>query len=287
MGEATEGSDVLLGDIGVGGGVVLGASSLALSDSVDLLVELSPVEVSGLTSSGHTPGHSGGMPGSDTSDLPVTSVGLLLQMSHTPSLDDTGESLTLGNSDHVQDLVLSEDIVDPDLLLEVGVGEVDLLADGLATVDLDFEDVVLLLSQVLQQVVLGVHDGSHTGAVLLDSVQLHFHSLGVLGGFGLVVAEGFSLGANPVLVEPSKRALVEVVGPNGGEGSESTGGLNVADETDDLKRRGLNDGDGFNLLLLVELGLGSVDISEDVGHAGLESSEGGEVGSLALVVSGE
>lgn len=45
VGEATQGGDVLLSDIGISGGVVLGASSLALSDSVDLLVELSSVEV--------------------------------------------------------------------------------------------------------------------------------------------------------------------------------------------------------------------------------------------------
>ena len=101
------------------------------------------------------------MPGTDTSDLSVTSVGLFLKMSDAPSLDDTGESLTLSNTDDVDDFVLSEDVVDADLLFEVGVGEVDLFSDGLSTVDLDFEDVVLLLSEVLEEVVLGVHDGSH------------------------------------------------------------------------------------------------------------------------------
>lgn len=227
------------------------------------------------------------MPSTDTSDLSVTSVGLLLKMSHTPSLDDTGVSLTLSDTDDVNDLILSEDVVDSDLLLEVGVGEVNLLTDGLSTVDLDLEDVVLLLSEVLEQVVLGVHDGSHGGAVLLDSVQLDLNFLGVLSGFSLVVAESFSLGADPVLVEPSEGALVEVVSPDGGKSSEASGGLDVSDQTDDLEGRGLDDGDGFNLLLLVELGLSSVDISEDVGHAGLEASEGSEVRSLGPVVSRE
>lgn len=45
VGESSQGSDVLLSKISVSGGVVLGASSLALSDSVDLLVEFSSVEV--------------------------------------------------------------------------------------------------------------------------------------------------------------------------------------------------------------------------------------------------
>ena len=43
--ETAQGGDVLLSDIGIGGGIVLGTSSLDLSDPVDFLVELSSVEV--------------------------------------------------------------------------------------------------------------------------------------------------------------------------------------------------------------------------------------------------
>ena len=277
--ETTQRSDVLLSDISIGGGVVLGASSLALADSVDLLVQLGSVEVSGLTSSGNTPGDSSGMPGSDTSDLSVTSVGLLLQVSHTPSLDDSSESFTLGDTEDVEDLVFSEDVVNSDLLLEESMGEGNLIGNA-SSVDLDLEDVVLLLSEVLEQVVLGVDDGSDNGAVLRDSVELGLNSLGILGGFSLVSGEGFSLGVDPVLVEPSEGSLVEMVGPDGGKGSKSSWSLDVSNQTNNLERRGFNDGDGFNFLLLIEFGFGSVDISEDVGHAGLESSEGGEVRSL-------
>lgn len=227
------------------------------------------------------------MPSTDTSDFSVTSVGLLLEMSDSPSADDTSVSLTLGNTDHVKDVVLSEDVVNSNFLFEVGVSKGDLLSNVLSTVDLDFEDVVLLLSEVLEEVVLGVDNGSHNSAVFLDSVELNFKLLGVLGRFSLVVAESFSLGANPVLVESSKSALIEVVGPDSGKGSKAPRGLDVSNESDDLKRGGLDDGDGFDFFLLVELGLGSVDISEDVGHAGLESSEGGEVRSLGGIISGE
>ena len=95
------------------------------------------------------------------------------------------------------------------------------------------------------------------------------------------------LGVNPVLVESSESSLVEVVGPDSGKGSKSSGGFNVSDETNNLKRRGFDDGTGFNLFLFVEFGLGSVDISENVGHASLESTESGEVRSLGPVISGE
>ncbi len=43
--ETAQGGDVFLSDVSVGGGVVLGSASLSLADSVDLLVQLSSVEV--------------------------------------------------------------------------------------------------------------------------------------------------------------------------------------------------------------------------------------------------
>ena len=287
MRESSQRSDVLLSGVSISGGVVLGSSSLALADSVDLLVEFGSVEVSGLTSSGDGPGHSSGMPSSDTSDFSVTSVGFLLEMSHTPSLHDTGKSFTLGDTNNVDDFVLSEDVVNSDLLLEESMNKVDLVTNGLSSVDLDLEDVVLLLSDVVEEVVLGVDDGSDGSTVLFDSVDLDLNSLGILGSLSLIVAEGFLLGVNPVLVEPSEGSLVEMVGPDGGKGSKSSGGLDVSDESDNLEGRGFNDGDCFNLLFLIEFGFGSVDISEDVGHAGLEPTESGEVAGLVLVVSGE
>lgn len=180
VGETSHGSDVLFGQISLSGGVVLGSTSLALTDSVYFLVELGSVIVAQLTGSGNTPGDTGRMPGTDTSDLSVTSVGFFLEMSNTPSLHDTSETFTLGDTDDVEELVLLEDGVNSDLLLEERVDKVDLVSGGLSTVDLDLEDVVLLLAEVLHEVVLGVDDGSHDGAVLSDSVELDFNFLGVL-----------------------------------------------------------------------------------------------------------
>lgn len=159
--ETAQRGDVLVSGVGRSRGVVLGASALALSDSVDLLVDFGTVVVTELTGSGNAPGHTGGMPGSDTSDLAVTSVGLLLEMPDSEPLHDTSESFTLGDTDNVDVLVLAEDLVDADLLLEESIAEVDLFSDVLATVDLDFEDVVLLLPEVLEELELGVGNHSH------------------------------------------------------------------------------------------------------------------------------
>lgn len=78
-----------------------------------------------------------------------------------------------------------------------------------------------------------------------------------------------------------------MVGPDGGKGSKSSWGFNVSDQTDNFQWWGFNDGNSFNFLLVVEFRFDSVDFSEDVGHTGLESSEGSEVWCLGSVISGE
>ena len=103
-----------------------------------------------------------------------------------------------------------------------------------STVNLDFEDVVLLLSEVLEEVVLSVDNSSNNSAILFDSVELGLSSLGILGGFSLIAGEGFLLGVNPVLVESSKSSLIEMVCPYGGKSSQSSWGLNVSDQSNDL-----------------------------------------------------
>lgn len=243
--------------------------------------------VTQLTGTGHTPGHTGGMPRTNTTDLAVTSMGLLLQMSHTETLDGSSISLTLGDTNNVNVLVLSEDLIDSDFLLEESITEVNLLSDVLATVDLDFEDVVLLLSEVLQELELGVSDDAHNGAVLLNTVELGLELLGGLQDALVVLVEGFLLGVNPVLVETTDGVALEVAGPNGGKGTQSTGSLDVANETNNADWWRLNDGDGLNDLLLVQLGSNTVDLTENVGHASLESREGGEMAWLLGVVLGE
>ena len=71
--EASHGVDGLVGQVIVSGGVVLDQLALlhlvTLTDSVDLLVDLSSVMVTLLTSSRHSVLDPAGMPSSNTSDL--------------------------------------------------------------------------------------------------------------------------------------------------------------------------------------------------------------------------
>ena len=52
VGESSQGGYVLFSKIGLSGGIVLGSGPFALSNSIDLLVNLGSVEVTFLTGSG-------------------------------------------------------------------------------------------------------------------------------------------------------------------------------------------------------------------------------------------
>lgn len=283
VGEAAEGVDALLGEVGLGHA---GSVVAHLSELVDSLVHLGSVVVAVLTASSDSEVHSGRVPGADTGDLSETSVRLSGQSGDAPSGDDALSAVTLGGTAGVEDFAFREDLADSDLGLEEGDAVVDLVGD-VATVDLDFHDVSLLLSEVGESGHHGVADGSDDGAVLLHSLQLLLDLLRRLLVLLGVLGESLLLGSVPVSVESSSAVGVEVLGPHGGESSQTSGGLHVADQTDALHGGSLHDGDGLHGLLLVELGAGSVDLSDDVGHTRLEGDEGGEVRLLGSIVSGE
>jgi len=158
------------------------------------------------------------------------------------------------------------------------------LGDG-TTVDLDFEDVSLLLSKV-ELIQLGVDDNSDDLAIFLNSVKLALDGLFVVP-FLDVLGEGLLLGVHPVLVQSSLELDGQVLGPNGGQSSETSGGFDVSDHTADNDWWAFKDGTGLDDFLLVQFGSWFIDISQDVGHTSLESGEGGKVDWLGSVVLGE
>jgi len=282
VGEATHGGDSLLGKIGLGGGR---AGVALLSDAEHSLVELGTVMVTHLTGTGNREFDAGRMPCANARNLAETSVGLTGKAGDTPSGDNTGISVTTGRGADVQALTLGEDGGDRDFLLEEALGVVD-LGGNIATVDLDLQQVGNLLAK-LELADLGVGEHTHNLAVLLDAVELVVDGLGVLGSLLGVLGEGFLLRRVPVLVESASNVIGEMVSPDGGQGAEAVGGSDVSDDTDNNHRRGLDNGDGLDGLLLVELGARTLDLSHDVGHAGLVAHEGSKVGGSSGIVSGE
>ena len=174
MWEATQRSDRLFSQISGGAGVVLSTFiSDTSTNSVDLLVDFGSVVVTVLTASGNSPHNLGRMPGTDTSDSSETSVGLSWESSDTESVSDTFVSATLGDTNNVDHFVVVEDGSDSDFLFEVLVSEIDLVSNG-ASVNLDFEKVGLLLSQV-QKVVLGVDEDSDDSAIFEFSLDINHY----------------------------------------------------------------------------------------------------------------
>ncbi len=153
---------------------------------------------------------------------------------------------------------------------------------------LDLHQVRLLLAQV-KLVDLGVSQDTDNLAVLHNALELLLHLLlASLGGQVLgILGEGFLLGGNPVLVEATAHSLAQVLSPHGGQGAETTGSLDVADDADNNHGGSLDDGDSLDDLLLVGLGARTVKVADNVGHAGLVAQEGSQVGSSGGVVLGE
>lgn len=219
--------DGLLGDIILGRGVTLISGG---TNTVNLVVARGSVMITVLTGTGNSPLDVRWMPSTNTGDLAETLVRLSRKLLGSPSAGDTGETVTLGNGDNVNHLILLEDGGDLDWLLEETSGEVNLVGDG-ATVDLDLHEVgLLLLERSLAD--LGVGKDTDDSAVLLDALHLAGDGgavgLGVLLG---VLGEGLLLGLVPVLVEAALDLIGKMLGPDGGEGSETTWSLNVANKT--------------------------------------------------------
>jgi len=279
MWEATHWGNVLLGQIALSGGIVLGTVSLSLTNSVDSLVALGSVVITRLTGSWDGEGDLGWMPGSDTTDLSQTSMSLSGKLPDAPSLGNAGESLTLGNTDDIDNLVGAEDLIDLKVLFELALDELNLIG-GAATVNLNFENVGLLGSEVALQVDLGVADGSDGGAELVDSLLPDILLVLVVD----VLGEGLLLGSVPVLVEPSLELVGEGVGPDSAQSSKSLYSLDVSNESDNLEWWSFDDGNGLDDFLLVKSGVDSVNVSGDVGHTSLETGESSEVWLLGWVI---
>lgn len=138
------------------------------------------------------------MPRTDTGDLSATTMSFALKHLYSPALYNTLGSLTLGDSDGVDELVGLEYVGDGDLLLEFRVSPIDLGGD-VTTVDLDLHDVCLLEAE-FEEFGLGVCENADNTAVFLDAVESFADVLLV---FGFVLGESLVLRSHPVAVEPS------------------------------------------------------------------------------------
>jgi len=147
--------------------------------------------------------------------------------------------------------------------------------------------VSLLLSELALLNLSGA-ENSDGSAVLLDSLDISVDVLLRLGVLLIslgVVGESLLLGDVVVLVESSHDGLWELLSPDGRESSHTSWGLDVSDHTNNLHWWGLDNGDWLDDILsngLLTLLL--FFISDNVGHTGFVTHEGGEVDWLGSII---
>lgn len=203
MRETTQRSDIFISQISISRGIILHTRDSAFSNSVDFFVHFSSMVITHLTSSRNRESDSSRMPRTHTTHFSITSVGFLLQMFNSPSFNDTLESFTFGDTKDINHFVLIEDRVDFNFFFEIVIGKVHFLSSR-STVNLDFEDVVFLLSELRKASShLGRTDSSHDSAVFSDSVQRYFDGFFFFFIFFRIFRESFLFGVHPVFIESS------------------------------------------------------------------------------------
>ena len=192
------------------------------------------------------------MPGTDTSNLAETLVGLARELLGAPTVGDTLETVTLGHRNNVDNFVLLEYGGNRDGLLEEALRKLDLVRYR-ATVNLNLHKVRLLLAEA-GLANLGVRKDTDNSTVFPNTLDLAGDRLAtVLRDLLGVTGEGFLLRAVPVLVEAALELVGKVGSPDGGEGAETTGSLDVANNANNYHRRGFDDSDSLHNLTLMHL----------------------------------
>mmetsp|Transcript_38214 Transcript_38214/g.151315 ORF Transcript_38214/g.151315 Transcript_38214/m.151315 type:complete len:325 (-) Transcript_38214:86-1060(-) len=282
MREATNWSDLLLGQVILGGGVLLVRT---LSDAIYLQIGLGPMMISVLSSTGNGVLYSCRMPSSNTCNLSQTTVSLSWETRDSPTGNNTLVTLSLRYPDRVDHLVLIENIHDIDSLLEQTSAKIHLIGHR-PSIDLDLNDICLLLTEV-ELSHLRMSNDSHNRAVLLNHINiglvvtsLTIHGLGV-------ILESLLLRQMPILVEPSDDLIVQMLREHSIQCSKPTRSLDVSNNSYNHHRRSLHHRHGVHHLLLVNLRSRLIHVPHHMRHSSLVRQKRRQVTRLRGIILGK
>eukprot|EP00126_Sphaerothecum_destruens_P002308 Sdes_comp15744_c0_seq2m4788 len=289
MGKSTHGIDGLIGQIVFSGGVILDDFSIfstnGISNSINLLVHFCTVMISVLTRTRNCVLDTTWMPSSNTSNLSQTLVGFPGQFLGAPTMSNTFESMTLGDTDDINHFRVIKNSFDWNLLLKVFDSKVDFISHG-TSVDLNLHNVSFLLGQ-LALTDLSVTNSTNNRAVLFHARQFRincffaFSTGPLLGVFG----ESFLLAGVPVFVKSSFTFITNVLSKHSGECSQSTRSLDVPNNSNTNHGRSLYNSDGLHNFLLVRFGTGPVHFSNNVSHTSFVADESSQVTGFAGIIT--
>uniref|UniRef100_A0A6I8S1B3 Uncharacterized protein n=1 Tax=Xenopus tropicalis TaxID=8364 RepID=A0A6I8S1B3_XENTR len=200
-----------------------------------------------------------------------------------PGLVLTFVALSFSDTNHINHFILPEHSCDCNLLLQFLTGPVDLLS-YCTSVHLNFHEVRFLLAQGKQAHLEQAQVLFHAGKVLLQ-LLLALVILPFLAVLCECLLLGFPL---PVLVKAPLAFITDVLSKDGLQTAQTTGSLDVANNTNYYHGRCFNHSNCFHNFFLIHLWERKihqpVHLPDNVGHASLVAQEGSQVNGLALVI---
>jgi hypothetical protein len=127
-------------------------------------------------------------------------MGLTGKTGNSPTSGNSFVTLTLGNSDNINVLILRKDGVDGNFFFEKRLGEINLSSSISSSINLDFHNVCLLDAKI-ELLHLGVSNNTYDRAELSDTVKFMFNVLSSISGvLGSILGVSLFLTLEPVLV---------------------------------------------------------------------------------------
>merc|ERR1711936_83045 len=275
MRKSTERINRFISDIGSSGSIVLDKLSIfgfiTSTNSVNLLVDFNTVMVTFLTTTSNSVRNTCWMPCTNTSDFTETTMGFSWEFFSTPTRCYTLATMTLSDTDAIDVFVLSNDVMDCDVLFEETEAEID-FGSGVTTVDLEFEEMGFLLFE-WEKFHLGVSDQSDNWAVFLQFSQFSFSTFLIFIPLLRVLSESLLLRRSPVLIKSSLALVRNMFTPDGFKSSQASWSFNISNNTNTNHWWCFQNSHRFNNFFLVKFRSLTGNFTNDVCHTSFVTNE--------------
>ena len=272
MDKATQWVDALIRQVIVSRCIVLDQFTIldevALTNLVNLLVNLCSVMVAFLPNSSHREGCTGRVPGSNPGNFVQTLMRLLGWFLCLPTTGHPFVSFAFCHADDINHPILPQHLVYRNLLLQLLLGPVLILSHS-ASIHLDLHQVCLLAQR--KQTHLSVNNHANGLAIVLHAVEVIFQLLlaCVILPFLTVLGKSRLLRFVPLLIELPFTLITDMLNKYSHEGPEASWGFNISYNAHNHHWWGFHNGHSLQNFFFVHLRSWPVNFPDDVGHGTL------------------